>query len=89
MRDDEKLVLQPPEPEYISASYSLRVPVTDKHLGNKWELRKYAAQLLKDKIGDDAQITHVNVHPPGLLARLAAQLLRRLPRYTLDVTVKF
>jgi hypothetical protein len=86
---EDKLALEPPEPQYISSDYLLRIPLSDPHLDDPWKLRLYAAKLLKKKIGDDAQITDLKVKKPHFTSRLWARLLRRVPEAKLYVTVKF
>lgn len=87
--DLENAPMQPPEPEYISAKFKLKLPVDDPHFGDKWDLRVYAAKLIESKVGDEAQVTDLKVKQPGLLARCWARLLRRTPDARLFLTVKF
>ena len=86
---EDTLAFEPPEPQYISSLYILKVPISDPHLKDPWKLRTYSAELLKKKIGDDAQITNLKVKKPRLLKRIVARLRRQMPEAELYVTVKF
>jgi hypothetical protein len=90
--DDEKVEDLPliiPELHYLSEKYIVRVPVTDKVLKNKWELRKYAAMMVEQKIGDEVQLTSMKVKHPHVLAKTKARLTKQVPSARLLVTVKF
>lgn len=91
--DDDKytdqLPFQPPEIKYISSVHVLKIPVTDEHLGHPWELRLYAAELLAQEIGDEAQMTELKVKGPSVMNKTVAKLLRRVPNARLYATIKF
>ncbi len=85
----DTLPFEPPEAEYVVEKYVLRVPADDKHLKDKWELRKYSAKLLEREIKDYAQITSIKVKKPKLISRKVAKLLGKEPQAKLFLTVKF
>ncbi len=85
----EKLPFEPPEPEYVAEQYVLKIPITDQHLKNPWELRKYAAKLLEERLGDNIQLTALKVKKPGVFNRAFMKLLNRVPQARLFLTVKF
>jgi len=87
--DIGEVPLQPPEPEYISAKFKLKLPVDDEHFENPWQLRVYAAKLIENKLGDEIQVTDLVVKKPGFFRKLAARLLKRTPEARLFLTVKF
>lgn len=86
---EESLAFEPPEPEYISSLYVLKIPLYDPHFDDPWELRVYAARLLKDQMGDDSQITDLRVKKPHLFNRIVKRILRKELLAKLYVTVKF
>jgi hypothetical protein len=87
--DDGSLPFQPPETKYIASVHVLKVPVTDEHFGNPWRLRLYAADLLAQEIGDEAQLTDLKVKKPSLAAKSLARLLGTVPNARLYATIKF
>lgn len=87
--DDDKLPFEPPEPGYVTEEYVLKIPVTDKHLKNPWELRKHAAKLIEKELGDSVQMTDLKVHMPGPLIRTFSRLFRKIPQAKLHATIKF
>jgi hypothetical protein len=90
--DQDNLIDMPliiPDLHYLSEKYIVRVPVTDKRLKNKWELRKYAAKKIEQKIGDEVQLTSIKIKKPHLVAKTKARLTKQIPAARLYVTVKF
>jgi hypothetical protein len=87
--ETESLPVVTPELHYLSAKYIVRVPLSDNHLKNRWELRKYAEKLIESKLGDEVQLTNMKVKRPHLLAKSKARILKREPSARLLVTVKF
>lgn len=85
----ETLPVVIPELHYLSARYEVKVPLRDKHMGNRWELRKYAEKLIEKKLGDEVQLTSMKVKKPHLLSKTKAKLLKREPSARILVTVKF
>jgi hypothetical protein len=88
-QETESLPVVIPELHYLSAKYVVRVPLSDSHMENRWELRKYAERLIEDKLGDEVQLTALKVKKPHLAARTKAKLFKREPCARLLVTVKF
>jgi hypothetical protein len=84
-----ELAVIPPETHYLAAHYIVKIPVTDKHLDNRWELRKHAAKLVERSIGDEVQVTSLKVRKPHLIRKTAAKLRGQQPCATAYVTVKF
>jgi hypothetical protein len=78
-----------PDQHYLSEKYIVRVPVTSKVLKNKWELRKYAAKMIEQMIGDEVQLTSMKVKMPHLVSKTGAKLRKQIPAARLYVTVKF
>ena len=85
----EEAPMQPPEPEYISAKFKLKLPVSDPHFDTPWELRKYSTRLVVNKVGDEVQVTDMKIKQPGFFSRLWARLRGREPEAKVFVTVKF
>lgn len=86
---DEKFDIEPPEIEYIAAKYVISVPVDKVNLKDKWNLRLYASKVLKQKIGDEVQLTSMKVRRQPWLSRNMGRLVGRSPRVDLLVTTKF
>jgi len=94
MKTDEeenfsKMPLVIPDQHYLAERYLVRIPVGDSHFKSKWELRKYAVELLEKKLGDDVQLASMKVKQPHLAAKTKARLLKREPCARAFVTVKF
>jgi hypothetical protein len=87
--DNDELPFQPPEPKYVVERHVVKIPITDPHLKDKWELRKYAEKLLEEKLGDEVQLTELKVKKPGPTARAVAKLFKRVPQVKLRSTIKF
>jgi hypothetical protein len=87
--DDDRFDLVPPETHYLSSSYMVRIPVTDKHLRDRWELRKHAAKLVERSIGDEVQITSFKVKKPHMVRKSVARLRGQVPYARAYVTIKF
>jgi hypothetical protein len=87
--ETESLPVVIPELRYLTAKYIVRVPAGDRHFQSRWELRKYAEQLVEAKLGDEVQLTSMKVRKPHLLAKTKARLLKQEPSARLLVTVKF
>ena len=87
--EPEKFDVIPPEIEYMSARYTIHVPVTDRHFENPWKLRLFAAKLLERRIGDQIQLTSLKVKKPGPAAKAVAKLRHQIPNAQLRETIKF
>ena len=85
----EDLPFAPPEMHYLSTRYVVRIPVTDEHLKDRWELRVYAAKLVERKLGDEAQVTAMKIRRPHLISKTKAKLRNQVPQARLLLTVKF
>ena len=85
----EDLPFAPPEMHYLSTRYIVRIPVTDEHLKDRWDLRVYAAKLVERKLGDEAQVTAMKVRRPHLISKTKARLRNEVPQARLLLTVKF
>ncbi|MBI4033910.1 hypothetical protein HY379_02825 [Candidatus Saccharibacteria bacterium] len=85
----EKLAFEPPEPQYIVEREVFEIPLTDSRLGKPWELRLYAADLVKQRVGDEAQVTSLRVKKPRLMRKAFAKVKKREPSARLYVTIKF
>jgi hypothetical protein len=85
----EEMPMEPPETDEIKEQYLLKIPVTDGHLKDPEELRKYAVKLLEKQLGDDVELKAVKVKKPHLLSRGISKLFGRVPQATLYCTVKF
>jgi hypothetical protein len=89
-KDYEKLPLQPPEIQYISTRRVIKIPVTDPHFsGSPWELRVYAAKLVEQEIGDEVEVTALQVKQPSAATKRVARLFNRVPNARLYLTIKF
>jgi hypothetical protein len=88
-QEDNTLPVIVPELHYLSAKYVVMIPAGDKHLKDRWELRKYVEKLIEKKLGDEVQLTSVKVKKPHLLAKSKAKLLKREPYTRILATVKF
>lgn len=87
--ESEKLAFEPPEPQYITEREKFMIDLSDTRLKNPWGLRLYASELVRQKIGDDAQITSVKVKKPGLFRKTLIKLKGQKPYALLYVTIKF
>lgn len=87
--DDDRFELVPPETHYLSSRYIVKIPVTDRHLNNGWELRKHATKLLEKNLGDEAQVTDLKVKKPHLIHKSVAKIRHQTPYAKAYVTVKF
>lgn len=81
--------LVPPETHYLSTRYMVKIPVTDRHLQDRWELRKHAAHLVERALGDEVQVTSLKVRKPHLLGKSYARLRGQVPCARAYVTIKF
>jgi hypothetical protein len=92
-KDDEnnfsKMPVVIPDQHYLAEKYLVKIPASDKRLKNKWELRKYAAKLVEQRIGDEIQLTSLKVKKPHWFSKFKAHLFNREPQARLYVTVKF
>jgi len=86
---EETFDLIPPETHYLSTKYMVRIPVTDQHLRDRWELRKHAAHLVERSLGDEVQVTALKVRKPHLLRKSYARLRGQVPCARAYVTIKF
>jgi hypothetical protein len=87
--DEDRFDLVPPETHYLSSRYIIKIPVSDKHLKDRWELRKHAAKLLENSLGDEVQVTKLKLKKPHALHKRVARLRGRTPYARAYVTVKF
>jgi hypothetical protein len=87
--DQEKLEFIPPETHYLSTKYMVKIPVTDKHLNNRWELRVYASKLVERHLRDEVQVTSLKLKKPHILKREVAKLRGQTPYARAYVTIKF
>jgi len=85
----EQLPFVPPEIRELSERYTIRVPLRDLNLDDRWHLRLYAERVLEERLGDTVQLTSMRVHKPHLLAKSKARILKREPQARLLVTIKF
>ncbi len=85
----DKLAFVPPETHYIAIKRVVKIPISDEHFKDPWQLRLYAADLVQKQIGDEVQITALKVKKPHLLAKTAAKLRHQEPQARLFVTIKF
>jgi hypothetical protein len=86
---NEKLAFEPPEPGYIAEQEVFEIPLSDPRLKDPWALRLYATELVRQKIGDEAQVTAVKVKHPGTLRKALAKLKKQEPQARLYATIKF
>jgi hypothetical protein len=85
----EQLPFVPPETHELSERYTIRVPLRDLNLDDRWHLRLYAERVLEDRLGDAVQLTSMRVHKPHIISKTKARLLKREPQARLLVTIKF
>lgn len=85
----EKLAFEPPEPQYIIEKEVFEIPLSDRRLSRPWELRLYATELAKQRIGDEVQVTSLMVKKPRLARKALAKLHKQEPCARLHVTIKF
>jgi len=86
---DDKVPMQPPEPDYISERRVIKIPVTNRNLKDRWQLRLYAEKQIERETGDSVQLTSLKVRQPSLMARTLARLFRKTPNAKLYITIKF
>lgn len=86
---NEKFGLVPPEIDYISSKFRIKLPIDDTHFSDPWKLRIYAAKLLQKEIGDEVQLTTMKVKRPLFIHRLGSRLFGRVPNARLYITIKF
>ena len=87
--DDNQFNLVPPETHYLSTRYMVRIPVNDKHMRDRWELRKHAASLVERSLGDEVQITSFKVKKPHMVRKSIARMRGQVPYARAYVTIKF
>jgi hypothetical protein len=85
----EQLPFVPPETHELAERYTIRVPIEDINLDDRWHLRLYAEKVLEDRLGDTVQLTSMSVRKPHLISKTKARLLKRRPQARLLVTIKF
>lgn len=86
---DGKLAFEPPEPQYIAEKEVFYIALSDERLHKPWELRLYATELVKQKIGDEVQVASIKVKKPRLVRKTLARIKKQEPQAQLVVTVKF
>jgi hypothetical protein len=79
----------PPETHFLADRYVVKVPISDPHFQNPWELRVHVAKLLKRHLGDEVELTSMKVKKPHLIARTKAKVLKQEPCARAIVTIKF
>jgi len=87
--EEDKLAFEPPEPGYIAEKQVFLIPMSESRLRTPWGLRLYAEELIKERLGDDAQITSVKLKSPKLISKAKAKISRQEPPARLCVTIKF
>jgi hypothetical protein len=85
----ENLPFAPPETHYLAECYTVRVPLSQAPLHDRWQLRLYAEKELERRLGDFVQLTSLKVRKPHLISKTKARLLKREPEARLLVTIKF
>jgi len=86
---EDKLAFEPPEPGYIAERQIFLIPMDESRLRTPWGLRLYAEELVRERLGDDAQITSVKLKGPKLLSKAKAKISHQEPPARLCVTIKF
>ena len=86
---EEKLAFEPPEPGYIAEKQVFLISMNESRMRTPWGLRLYAEELVRERLGDDAQITSVKVKKPKLMSKAKAKLSHQEPPARLCVTIKF
>ena len=86
---DEKLSFEPPEPQYISTKQVFEISHMDSRLAKPWKLRLYATELVKQRVGDEVQVTSIKVKKPRLMRKTLAKVRKQEPQARLIVTIKF
>lgn len=86
---EEKLPMQPPEPEYVSEKYTFNVPYSDIRSKSPWERRLYAENLVEDSVDKDVQLTSLQIKKPSLLRRILSRVKHQEAEAKLLVTIKF
>lgn len=89
LETEEPFDLVPPETHYLSTRYVVKIPVTDRHLQDRWELRKHAAHMVERALGDEVQVTSLKVRKPHLLRKSYARMRGQVPCARAYVTIKF
>ena len=85
----EELPFAPPEVRELAERYTVRVPLSDVNLDDRWHLRLYAEKVLERRLGDAVQLTSLRVRKPRLVAKTKARIFKREPQARLLVTIKF
>ena len=85
----EEYVMVPPEVHFLADRYIVKLPISDPHFADPWELRVHVAKVLESRLGDEVEMTSMKVRKPHLLAKTKARLLKREPVARAIVTVKF
>jgi hypothetical protein len=85
----EDLPFAPPETKELAERYTVTIPLSDKRIHDRWELRLYAEKQLESRLGDAVQLTSMKVHKPHLVAKTKARVFKRQPEARLVVTIKF
>lgn len=88
--DQEKgFPLIPPEIHFLADRYLVKLPLSDQHLQDPWELRIHVAKILENRLGDTVELTSMKVKRPHLLSRGVSRIRRREPCARAFVTVEF
>ena len=83
------LPLIPPEVHFLADRYMVKLPLSDPHFANPWELRVHVAKILERHLGDQIELTSMKVRRPHLLAKTKAKLRGQTPYARAYVTLKF
>jgi hypothetical protein len=87
---DDELPFQPPEIKYIASRHVVKIPVDDPHFsGSPWELRLFATERVEQEIGDDVQVTSIEVKQPSPMTKRMVRIFGRIPNAKVYATVKF
>jgi hypothetical protein len=85
----QDLPLIPPEVRFLSDRYIVKLPLSDPHFKNPWELRLHVAKILEGHLGDTIELTSLKIRRPHFIAKTKARLLKREPYARAYVTLKF
>ena len=85
----EDMPFIPPDTHYLSTKYMVKIPLSDAHLKNKWQLRLYASKLVEQQLRDTVQITSLKIRKPHFIRKSMAKIRGREPCARAYVTIKF
>jgi hypothetical protein len=88
--DNDTLPFQPPEIKYIADRHVVKIPIDDPHFsGSPWELRLFATKLVEREVGDEVQVTSIEIKQPSPLTKSVVGMFGRVPNARVYATVKF